>query len=241
MYGSDEFLGKVAVITGASGNLGSAIVRALKERGAKLALIDKNAESQRQKYPELADSDDYLLSDGIDLTQPDQVKDSLDAALSHFGRIDILINSAGGFRAGKPIHETSEETWQFMLDLNAGSVFSSSRIIIPMMIAAGGGKIVNVAARAGLVGAANMSAYSVSKSAVVRLTESIAAEVGDSGINVNCVLPGTIDTPQNRQAVPNGGFDRWVKPADLAEVILFLSSDHSRAITGAAIPVYGRS
>ena len=108
------------------------------------------------------------------------------------------------------------------------------------MLRAGKGRIINVAARAALQGAARLAAYSASKSAVVRLTESLAAELKDNGITVNCVLPGTIDTPQNRQASPREDFSRWVPPDAIADVILFLASDSARAVTGAAIPVYGR-
>jgi NAD(P)-dependent dehydrogenase (short-subunit alcohol dehydrogenase family) len=161
--------------------------------------------------------------------------------IKRLGRIDVLVNAVGGFRAGTPLHETSLETWDFMLNLNARSVFIASRTVIPHMLAQGSGKIVSVAARPGLRGNAKMAAYSVSKSAVIRLTESMAAELKGAGINVNCILPGTIDTPQNRQAMPNADPSRWVKPEALADVILFLASDAAREVHGAALPVYGRS
>jgi NAD(P)-dependent dehydrogenase (short-subunit alcohol dehydrogenase family) len=109
------------------------------------------------------------------------------------------------------------------------------------MLRQGSGKIVNVAARAALAGSANHAAYSASKAAVVRLTESIAAEVRSQGINVNCVLPSTIDTPENRSAMPKADTDKWVKPEEMAKVILFLASNAASEIHGAAIPVYGLS
>jgi NAD(P)-dependent dehydrogenase (short-subunit alcohol dehydrogenase family) len=156
-------------------------------------------------------------------------------------RVDILCNIAGGFRMGQPIHETSDDTWDLMLGLNARSVLNCARAVVPGMLAAGGGKIVNVGAIAALSGKANMGAYIASKSAVIRLTESMAAELREEGINVNCVLPSTIDTPQNRKDMPKADPKRWVAPEALADVVLFLASDAARAIHGASIPVAGLS
>lgn len=176
-----------------------------------------------------------------DLTDEQAVADCVAEIVARYGRIDILINVAGGFKMGTPVHETPLQTWEFMLNLNARTVFLMSRAVIPHLLAQEKGKIVSVAARAGLEGAANMAPYVVSKSAVIRLTESMAAELKDHNINVNCILPGTIDTPQNREAMPKANFDKWVAPAALADVILFLASDAARAVQGAAVPVYGRS
>jgi NAD(P)-dependent dehydrogenase (short-subunit alcohol dehydrogenase family) len=128
-----------------------------------------------------------------------------------------------------------------MMDLNARTVFNACRAIIPHLLAAGGGRIVNVAARAAIKGQGHMAPYCASKAVVIRLTESLAEEHRDDGINVNCVLPGTLDTPENRAAMPDADHGRWVGTDALADVILFLVSAASRAISGAAIPVYGRS
>src|SRR6266571_705348 len=167
------------------------------------------------------------------------VANAVRTAVDRFGRIDVLCNIAGGFRMGHPVHETPEDTWELMLDLNAKSVINTARAVVPRMIAAGQGKIVNIAALAGLGGKANMGAYSAAKSAVIRLTESMSAELRDKGINVNCILPSIIDTPQNRADMPGADPRRWVAPEALAEVVLFLASDAARAIHGAAIPVTG--
>jgi NAD(P)-dependent dehydrogenase (short-subunit alcohol dehydrogenase family) len=125
--------------------------------------------------------------------------------------------------------------------MNGRSVFIACQKVIPDMLNQGSGKIVNLAARPGLEGQAGMAAYSASKSAVIRLTESMAAELKDQGINVNCVIPGTIDTPQNRETIPEADYSTWVTPESLADVILFLSSEAARDVHGAALPVYGRS
>ena len=170
-------------------------------------------------------------------------------ALGRFGRIDVLANAIGGYRAGQPVHETPLDTWDFMLNLNARTAFVLSRAVVPAMLAQGSGKIVHVAARAALrstasfavAGAANAAAYSASKAAMVRLVESLADELRHNQINVNCVLPGTIDTPQNRESMPKADHSRWVPPEAIADVILFLASDAARAVNGAAVPVYGQS
>ncbi len=127
-----------------------------------------------------------------------------------------------------------------MLNLNARTAFVVSRAVIPSMLERGRGKIINLAASSALKGGANSAAYSASKSAVARLTESMAEEYKRLGINVNAVLPGTIDTPHNRQAMPQADTSRWVQPRELARVILFLASEDASPIHGALIPVYGK-
>lgn len=232
-----DFSERVVVVTGAAGNLGNAVARAFQVAGAKLTLVDRAEDRLQRTYSDIAHAPDYFFANSVDLTNADAVQAMADETLERFGRIDALVNTVGGFRPGAPVHETSLETWDFMLNLNARPVFITSRAVIPHMLPQGYGKIVNVAARAGLSGRANMSVYSVSKSAVIRLTESMAAELKETGINVNCVVPGTIDTPGNRQAMPNADFSRWVKPEAVADVILFLASDSARILHGVAIPV----
>jgi len=162
-------------------------------------------------------------------------------ALERFGHIDVLVNAVGGWRGGKPVHETSLETLDFLFSLNARTMFIASRAVVPSMLDRGSGKIVSVSARAALGAAKRSGAYSASKSAVVRLTETMAAELKNEGINVNCVLPGTIDTPENRQSMPKADHSRWVPPEAIADVILFLASDAAWPVNGAAVPVYGKS
>lgn len=236
-----DFTDQVAMITGASGNLGSALARAFHAAGARLVLVDRHADMLEKRFPDLVDVPDCLLASCANLTDIDEVKKVVVQAIDRFGRIDALVHTVGGFRAGTPLHETPLDTLDFMLTLNAKTVFITNQAVIPYMIRQGSGKIVNLAARPGLQGRAKMAAYSASKAAVIRLTESSAAELKQYGINVNCILPGTIDTPQNREAMPDTDFNRWVQPESLAGVILFLASDVARDIHGAAIPVYGQS
>ena len=235
-----NFSDRVVMVTGAAGNLGSAVARAFQVAGAKLVLVDRAADRLQRLFPDLVDSPNYSLVTSVDMTDADAVEAMVDEAVKRFGRVDVLVNTVGGFRAGTPIHETPFETWDFLLNLNARTVFTASRAIIPHMLRQGSGRIVNVAARAALKGGTMMAAYSVSKSGVMRLTESMAAELKKDGVNVNCVLPGTIDTPQNRKAMPKADHSRWVKPEAIADVILFLASDAAGAVQGAAIPVYGK-
>ncbi len=234
-----DLTNQVVLITGAAGNLGRATAQAFWATGARLALADRNAVALAEVFA--AWRGERCLLAEVDLFQETAVAHLVTQVIQQFGRIDVLVNVAGGFTMGPPVHETSSDTWEFMLNLNARSVFYMSRAVIPHMLAQGNGKIVSVAARAALEGKAKMAPYVVSKSAVIRLTESMAAELKDAGINVNCILPGTIDTPQNRAEMPKADFSKWVAPEALADVILFLASDAARAVTGAAVPVYGRS
>jgi NAD(P)-dependent dehydrogenase (short-subunit alcohol dehydrogenase family) len=234
-----DFTDQVVVITGAAGNLGVAVARAFLNAGARLALIDRLSDRLPKLFPDLAGSPNHLFAPPTDVTDPGSVAVAIEEIVRRFGRIDALVNTAGGYRAGTPLHETSLHDWEFMLNLNARSVFVTCQAVIPQMLRQHQGRIINVASRAALGGDALHAAYSASKTAVIRLTESMDAELKNHGVNVNCIAPGIIDTPQNREAMPNADFSKWVAPEAIADVILFLASDGARAIHGAAIPVYG--
>jgi NAD(P)-dependent dehydrogenase (short-subunit alcohol dehydrogenase family) len=230
---------RVIMVTGAAGILGQAVARAFYSAHARLVLVDRHPDRLQQVYPEWVDSPDIHMATSVDLADPDAVERMVETTLERFGRIDVLANTVGGYRAGTKVHETPLEMWDFLLNLNARTAFIVSRAVVPAMLQRESGRIIHVSSRAALEGTARHVAQSVSKSAVVRLTESLSAELKRSGINVNCILPGTIDTPQNRQDMPDAKTDRWVQPEAVADVFLFLASDAARAVTGAAIPVYG--
>ncbi len=230
---------QVICITGAAGNLGQAVVRAFQSTGAHLCLVDRKPDRLPTLYPGLDGSPDHLLATSIDLQDEQAVGVLVGRIVERFGRIDVLVNTVGGYRAGQQVHQTSLAEWDAMLELNARTAFVISRAVVPTMLDQREGRIVHIASRAGLKGGSRSAAYSASKSALLRLTESLSAELKHKGIRVNCVLPGTIDTPQNREAMPEGKFERWVTPEAVADVILFLVSDAARGIHGAAIPVYG--
>lgn len=235
-----DFSGKVALVTGAAGNLGKSVAQGFRAAGATVVAVDRDEARLRTVYPEW-DGDDQVLLLGADLTDEDSVQAMVDRALQRYPRIDILANIAGGFHMGPRVHESPLTDWDRMLAMNARSVFLVSRAAIPNMLNYKSGRIINVSARAARQGKAKMGPYCVSKAAVITLTESMAAELKDENITVNCILPGTIDTPENRQAMPNADHSTWVPTGDLAHAIFFLASSAASSVTGAALPVYGRS
>jgi len=226
---------RVALVTGAAGNLGQAVVRQLQSRGDQVVLFDRDEARLRSLFG----GDPACLLFTPDLGEPGAVQQAVQAVLARCGRIDVLCNVAGGFRMGEQVHETSDATWDFLFDLNARSVLHMCREVVPAMLAQGGGRIVNVAAAAAQRGVAAMGAYTASKSVVMRLTESLAAELRPRGIHVNCVLPTILDTPENRAAMPGVDVTGWVRPEDAARVIAFLASEDAVAVSGAAIPLSG--
>ena len=233
-----SFKGQTVIITGAAGNLGQAVAARFAADGANLALLDLK-QAALDKVPTAGAGD--VLREVVDLSDTASISAAIGAVIARFGRIDALCNLAGGFHMGEKVHEVPADKWDFMMELNAGSVLRMAQAVVPHMLKAGGGRIVNIGAYSALSGKAEMGAYVASKSAVIRLTETMAAELRSHNINVNCVLPSVIDTPQNRAAMPKADPAKWVAPEALADVLLFLCSPAARAIHGAAIPVVGLS
>jgi NAD(P)-dependent dehydrogenase (short-subunit alcohol dehydrogenase family) len=233
-----DFEDRVVVITGAGGNLGRVVAKTFADRGARLVLLDRRRENLEKAFG--AQGERRLFAP-LNLLEATQVNAAIDQAVTRFGRIDALANLAGGFHMGTPVHATADADWNFMFDLNARTLLNMVRAVVPRMLGTGGGKIVNIGAFSALRGAAQVGAYVAAKSTVIRLTESMAAELREKNINVNCVLPTIIDTPENRASMPNADPARWVAPQDLANVIAFLCSDAARAVHGAALPVTGLS
>ena len=223
--------GKIVIVTGASGALGKVVVASALAKGAKVAGIDHAATTIKSTAGQLE-------LGGVDLTDATEAKKAIDAAASHFGRLDALINIAGGF-AFETAAEGDPKTWQRMYSLNVLTALNASRSAIPHLAASSAGRIVNVGAMGAMQAGAGMGAYAASKAGVHRLTEALAAE-WKGKITVNAVLPSTIDTSANRSSMPKADFSKWVAPQELADVILFLASDAASAVTGALIPVAGR-
>lgn len=243
-----DFKDKCVIVTGASGNLGRAVVRAFAEQGAHVALVDRNAAAVDAALADLGYANDKRFMPAIgDLLDPAQVTALVQSIVQRFGGVHVLCNLAGGFRMGEAVHETSDANWNFLFDINARTLLHAARTVVPQMLtqpaSANGtrGKIINVGAFGAQKGGANMGAYAASKAGVMRLTESMAAELREQGINVNAVLPTIIDTPQNRADMPEAKPGKWVAPEALADVILFLASDAARAVHGALVPVTGLS
>jgi len=229
-----DFTGKVAIITGASGFLASGVIPIFKDAGAHLVLPG-NRDRLIERFPDLANNDDHLISSIQDLTQPENVEQLINDARDKFGRIDMLVNIVGGWDAGKPVHETSVDTWDTMMLLNAKITFLMSRAVIPSMLDQGSGKIVNIGAKPGLSSSGNDAAYAASKAAVLRLTESMSQEYKKQGININAVLPSMIVSPEKLADDPSAG----VTPEQIGKVVAFLCSDDASIIHGAMIPAYG--
>ena len=225
-------------ITGAAGNLGMAVAQVFAHEGAQLVLLDR-APIGEAALVKLAPA--QCLPIALDLCDATQVAAAVEQALARFVRIDVLCNLTGGFAMGDAVHATGDSTWDFLHDMNVRTLRNTSRAIVPQMLRQGGGKIVNVGANSAQRGLAHMGAYTAAKSEVLRLTEAMASELRAKNINVNCVLPSILDTPQNRAEMPDADPARWVSPHDLAQVIAFLASDAARALHGAAVPVTGLS
>jgi NAD(P)-dependent dehydrogenase (short-subunit alcohol dehydrogenase family) len=237
-----DFTGKVALVSGASGALGGVVARRFLDAGARVILPDREPAQLAAGFPEVESAPERAYAHRADLADPEAVDGLVAAAVGRFGTIDVLANVAGGFRGGKPLHETPPADWEHLWRLNASTVFYLSRAVVPVMLdrpGGGGGAIVNVASGSAEKGTAGVAAYAASKAAVLRLTESLSAEVKAKGVRVNAVLPGTIDTAANRKAMPAADTSKWVAPAAVADVILFLASPAARAVHGVGVPVFG--
>jgi len=225
---------RVVVITGGQGNLGRSVAAAFAAAGARVAVIDHGAVPETAK-----DTDRFLSVGGIDLTQLAHAERAVQSIVSKFGGIDVLVNIAGGFR-WQTIADGDISGWDQMYNINLKTALTASKAALPNILKSSAGRVINIGAGAAAKAAAGMGAYAASKSGVLRLTESLSEEVKDRGVTVNAVLPGTIDTPQNRKEMPQADTSKWVRPEAIADVVVFLASDAARAITGAAVPVFGR-
>ena len=229
---------RTVLLAGAAGNLGLAAAKVFAQEGAQLVLLDRTPVSEAA-LAALAPA--HCLFIALDLFDASKVGNTVEQAIARFGRIDVLCNLTGGFAMGDAVHETSDSTWDFLHDINVRTLRNTARAVVPHMLRQGGGKIVNVGAYSAQLGVAGMGAYTAAKSEVLRITEAMSAELRMKNINVNCVLPTILDTPQNRADMPDSDPQRWVHPHDLAKVIAFLASDAARAIHGAGLPVTGLS
>jgi len=217
------------LITGASGGLGTAVSKAFQETGATVIGV---ARAWTEPVSFITLSADLTTSEGCDAM--------VEKALAH-GPIDALVHLLGGFGGGQPIAETSDKTWDGMMTLNLRASFCAMRAVLKPMTAAKYGRIVAVGSRASVEALPNFAAYSVSKAGLVALVKNVAAETKDLGITANVVLPSTIDTPLNRQAMPKSDFSRWVKPDSIAKNLVWLASKEAGDVSGAVIPIYGRA
>jgi NAD(P)-dependent dehydrogenase (short-subunit alcohol dehydrogenase family) len=225
--------GRVILVTGAAGNLGAAVTARLAALGGVVVAADRSADK-------LAGLDGrYLARGGVDFTDPADCKHLVDEAVGRFGRLDGLVSTVGTF-AMAGIEEADPAHWDGLFRANLLTTLNICRAVVPVMRSAGRGSIVTIGAAGAARAGKGMAAYAAAKSAVLRLTESLADELKGDGVRANCVLPSIIDTPQNRADMPRADTSRWVTPGQLAEVIAFLLSDAASGVTGTGVPVTGR-
>lgn len=225
--------GKKIVITGAFGALGGAVTAAVRAAGASVACIDHAPNAKA--HPSCAGC---VLVGGVDLTSATAASTALADAAKQLGGLDGIVNIAGGFR-WETVADGDIATWDFMFNVNVRTAVNAIRAALPLMKSPGA-RIVNIGAAGAIKAAAGMGSYAASKAGVAKLSEALADELKDRGITVNAILPSIIDTPVNRADMPTADFERWVKPDQVADLIVFLLSDRASAITGALIPITGR-
>jgi len=235
------FEGKVALVAGGTGGLGRAVSTALLDEGADLIVTFRNDQEFRDLKRSAGASASRLAGHQVDVTDEASVQQLIDEINSEHGGLDVLVNTVGGYVGGTKLWELDTKRFDQMLALNLRSGYVLARAAVKLMLKQGNGAIVNVASKAAFDHAAGAAAYAASKAAAVAMMDSLAADLKGSGVRVNSVLPSIIDTEANRKAMPQADFSKWPKPEEIARVILFLCSDDSKVINGAAIPVYGQS
>jgi NAD(P)-dependent dehydrogenase (short-subunit alcohol dehydrogenase family) len=221
---------KIALVTGADGGLGTHVTRALLDGGATVIGVSRKAQQS---------SSDFFVALSADLSSAEKAKTVVDGMVTRFGRIDILAHLVGGFAGGKTIAETDDATFQRMLDLNLNSAFYVLRAVIPHMRRSSAGRIIAIGSRAAEDPGPGVGAYSASKAALVSLVQTVALENKDLAITANVILPGTMDTPANRKDMHGADTSKWVQPASIASLIVWLASEGGADVNGAVIPVYG--
>ena len=229
------FSGKTIIVTGAAGNVGSALASLLASRGARVAAVDTVADRLNAVVRQLPGTGHLALS-RYDLTDWSATQALVNEVTATSGQLNAVGTTVGGFAMAK-LAEAGLEQWEHMFALNVKTTWNIYRAAVPAIRAAGGGALCGIGSAAGLRGYGEMAAYGATKSAVMRLTESLADELRADRIRVNAVLPSTIDTPQNREAMPGADTSRWVKPSEVAEAMAFLLSDAASGVSGALLPV----
>jgi NAD(P)-dependent dehydrogenase (short-subunit alcohol dehydrogenase family) len=224
---------KTALVTGANGGLGTHVTKALLEADFTVVGLAPKIQQSDFKHP-------HFTALPATLDSLDAAMQATDSVIALFGRINVLVHLIGGFAGGQSIPDTDDATFQRMFDVNVYAAFHILRAVIPHMRQAGSGRIIAIGSRAAEDPGATVGAYSASKAGLVSLIRTVAIENRDAGITANVILPGTMDTPANRKSMPDADVSKWVEPASVASLIVWLAGDAGKDVTGAAIPVYGR-
>ena len=225
--------GKIVLVTGANGGLGSFVTQAFLDAGA--TVVGSSRKIQQSEF-----SGNFTAAPA-DISSLSDARALVDQVIARFRRLDILAHTVGGFAGGQPVADTDDATFQRMFDMNLQSVFHIVRAALPALRKSGNGRIIAIGSRAALEPGAGVGAYSASKAAMLSLMRTVALENQDAGVTANVILPGTMDTPANRAAMPQADFSKWVQPSNVASLVLWLASDAAKDVNGAAIPIYGNA
>jgi NAD(P)-dependent dehydrogenase (short-subunit alcohol dehydrogenase family) len=225
--------GKVVLVTGADGGLGTYVTRAFLDAGATVVGISRKIQQSDFDHPN-------FTALPAEISTREGAQTPVDQVVARFGKLDVLAHTVGGFAGGQSIVETDDATFQRMLDLNLNCVFHILRATVPPLRQTGAGRIIAIGSRAALEPGASVGAYSASKAAMVSLLKTAALENKDVGLTANVILPGTMDTPANRKAIPNADTSKWVQPSSVAQLVLWLASEAGKDVNGSVIPVYGK-
>lgn len=225
---------KVVLVTGANGGLGTYVTQAFLDAGA--TVVGTSRKIQQSEF-----GSDNFTAIPAELSSRQNAQAVVDQVVARFGRLDVLAHTVGGFAGGAAVADTDDATFQLMLNLNLNATFHILRAAIPALRRTGAGRIIAIGSRSALEPGATVGAYSASKAAMLSLVQTVAIENRDAGLTANVILPGTMDTPGNRAAMPGADFSKWVQPANVASLVLWLATDAAKEVNGAAIPVYGSS
>src|SRR5256884_7192494 len=225
--------GKVVLVTGANGGLGTYVTRAFLDAGA--TVIGTSLKIQQSYF-----NNPNFTALAAEISTREGAKALVDQVVARFGRLDVLAHTVGGFAGGQSIADTDDGTFQRMFDLNLNCVFHILRAAVPPLRKTGNGRVIAIGSRAALEPGVGVGAYSASKAAMVSLLRTVALESKDASLTANVILPGTMDTPANRQAIPNADVSKWVQPATVAELVVWLAGEAGQDVNGSVIPVYGK-
>jgi NAD(P)-dependent dehydrogenase (short-subunit alcohol dehydrogenase family) len=223
---------RVIFITGAKGGLGSFITQRFLATGAKVVGASRSISQQDFPAPN-------FVALPVDFTKPAAVTGAVNSIVERYRRLDVLVHVVGAFAGGQSVAETDDATWEQMCGLNLTSAFYTLRAALPHLRKSGSGRIVAIGSLAAVEPHAGLAAYVTFKAALVMLVRTVALENRDAGVTANVVLPGTMDTPTNRKAMPNADFSKWLQPSEVADLVLWLCDERAGHITGTTIPIDG--
>jgi NAD(P)-dependent dehydrogenase (short-subunit alcohol dehydrogenase family) len=230
---------KVILIAGASGALGIAVTQRFTRTDARLALTSTSAEKLARLVRGADIPEERAFTVAADATQEEEVNAMVEAVVNHYGRLDALVNTVGGWHGGAKVHETSVGAWDRTIDLNLRTAFLLSRAVLPHLLTQDWGRIVHISSKSALHPRAKNAAYTSAKMGLIRLTDVIADEVKGTGVTANVILPSVIDTPANRESMSHMDSEKWVPPESIADLIHFLFTEAGDTINSAHLSVYG--